>query len=96
MSAYPARPSAVRVGELSAGSGNGDNTMRRICPLDGEAYPDGHDGHGEPTGWELHIRWHITELDVESDMYGDLDPSALDVDAFIDRGVIRPYASQDW
>jgi hypothetical protein len=65
--------------------------MRRICPLDGAAFPTDDGPAGGPSGWDHHIRWHITELGVETDMYGEMDPSTLDVDAFIDLGVIRPY-----
>lgn len=58
--------------------------MDRICPLD--AAPIDNAG-----GWEAHIKWHLTELSAEVDALTDIHLSALDIDAFLDHGRIRPW-----
>lgn len=65
--------------------------MKRRCPIDGELYSTLPYVEGEPTPWDMHVKWHVMELSVEADMYGDIRPDALDVDAFLDSGVIRTY-----
>jgi hypothetical protein len=94
MIAYPARSYGEPCGQgsqFSRDSGNGDNTMRRICPLDGAAFPTDDGPAGGPSGWDHHVWWHVTEMDVEANMFGEIRPDALDVDAFLDRGAIRHY-----